>query len=328
MKRLYFQIGHRDLIGGGQLALYHLALALQQKFDVTLSSDFHPGMAEYEYLRPAEFKVGICEDPDVFLASSYTENIPPRGRTNVFYTFFPRHTTPSTFQYDDIVTISDFSARHVKDRWRVAPLVVVGGAFSPDYQPAPVKENLILSCSRFFMEGNPQTLQGHSKNQHLIIEAFKALPETLRRDWRLVLAGSVLTEQDGQYLRACKELAKGLPNVEFYPMIGKGPCRELYAKAKIFVHAMGYGRPDIAETEHFGFCVEKALLSGAYCLTYKEGGAAELAHETFGTLPELRAYLQRAVAMEHDGEHIAAANRWRTWEHFQDRVNWVFGKWA
>lgn len=326
MKNLYFYVGHRDLIGGGQLALYHLAVALQELFEVHLSTDWHPGMWDYEYMvvPKRNFQIGRPEKIDLFLASSYTELPQPRDELNVFYTFFPRYAW-DLHGYDSILTISRYSQDHVRSRWDRESEVIVGGVFFPDYI-CGAKEPIIMNSSRFFLEGDPENFRGHSKNQHLLIEAFKELQDA--EDWQLILAGSVLTEEDSRYLNACRKLADGDARIRFYPMLGRDKLRDLYAKAKIFVHAMGFGRADEAEVEHYGFCVEKALISGCHTIVHQSGGAPELAHEMWVTPRNLWAVLQIAVERDFDHETAAQDNRWRTFGAFQERVTGVFGEWA
>lgn len=330
MKSLYFYVGHRDQVGGGALALYHLAVALQEMFDVHLSSDWHPDMEQFEFLMPPErpwkFK-RIPEQTDVYLASAYNECPVPFGKVNVFYTFFPRVWWTELNDYKHVVTISEYSRLWVQNHWLRDAEVVVGGAFREHYAPIRPKENVILSCSRFFMEGDVKTLRGHSKGQHRLIEAFLMAKGT--DSWKLQLAGSVLCEDDSRYLKACQDLAKGDPRIEFYPMANKSQIRDLYGHAKVFAHAMGFERENPAETEHFGFCVEKALLSGCRTVVCDRGGAAEMGHYKFSNIQELVFGLEEAMNVKaNDTEKIAAQNDFRTWKTFCNNVRRVFGKWA
>lgn len=330
MKNLYFEIGHRDLVGGGQLALQNLATALQSVFNVHLSTDFHPGMDGYEYIRPPRepFKIGMPGQVDVHLASHYTELPKPKGRLNVFYCLFPRPIW-NLSGYQHVVTISEYSREHIRARWKRESEILVGGAFAPDYAPAPFKENVFLSCSRFFMEGDPDRFWGHSKNQHIVIKAFKTLPRDV--PWKLALAGSVLTGEDGRYLDACRRLAGDDSRIQFFPMAGKDEVRSLYSRAKVFIHAMGYGRSDLAETEHFGICVQKALLSGCFSIGHRSGNLPRICHRTFSTPDVLAQIMAENCAdkeLDKNCNRIAMEHAQETFEKFEAETQKVFGRWA
>jgi len=327
MKSLYFHVGHRDLIGGGQLALYHLAVALQSQFDVYLSSDWNLAMAGYEFLvEPArEWKIGKPDAIDVFLCSEYVRNHHPIGTHNVQYTFFPRHRWDvSGFQW--VVAISEYSRRYVHAHWRRDDAkILCGGVFADHYDYDPTRDGpkrpMILNTSRFFMEGDPERLVGHSKNQHVLIRAFRHAWRAMGEPaWELHLVGSVLTEEDRRYLTSCQRLADGAP-VFFYPMLGREETRVLYRQASVFAHAMGYGRPDPAETEHYGFCVEKAVLCGALPIVHASGGAPEFGGRTFRTEPEL---VTRFADVMREPVTAPRAVLGRTFAEFRAQVQAMF----
>jgi glycosyltransferase involved in cell wall biosynthesis len=343
MKTMHFYVGHRDLVGGGALALYYLAWGLQDIFDLTISTDFHPGMEGFEFLAPPNRPWNIVphptKKPDVFLASSYTECPEPMGKVNMFYTFYPRMGAPRG--YDHIFTISEYSRKAVAERWNRESYKICGGVFRDHYGPIVPKERIILNSSRFFIEGDANTFWGHSKNQHILIQAFrKAFPieeaaiskmggdgPSPSSDWKLILAGSVLTQQDGEYLNSCRRLAAGDPRIKFFPMLGRNELADLYARAQVFVHGMGYGRYDPAETEHYGFCVEKAVLSGCYSLVHNSGGAPELGHGTWNAPEDLVNKLKEcSMAMAHPfyrpGEGLRSLKKWR------EEVKETFSPWA
>lgn len=326
MKNLHFYTGHRDVVGGGALALYYLAWALQDQFEVSLSCDPHPSMGGYEFLesfrRPV--RIGAPSKIDVFLASSYTEQVPPQGPLNIFYTFYPRMPRPPGYQR--VITLSEYSRKAVFDRWGENPKVLCGGVFADNYKPDFPKKKIIFNSSRFFIEGDADTFWGHSKNQHILISAFKSLQRA--EDWKLLLAGSILTPGDDAYFRACMKLAGDDPRILFLPMASKEAVRDLCAQAKIFVHCMGYDRTDPAETEHYGFCVEKALLSGCYCLVHASGGAPELAHSVWWTPQHLVGELQGLIDKDVRNELLYEVISKRTLEDWRREVQETFAEWA
>ena len=218
-------------------------------------------------------------------------------------------------QYHKILTLSEYSRRAIRVQWKRDSEILIGGSFYPDYHPAPVKDNAFLSCSRFFMEGDPGKLQGHSKNQHIIIAAFRTLPASC--PWTLTLAGSVLGDGDRGYFEVCRQLAAGDPRIKFAPMATKEEMQRLYGISKVFLHAMGYGRTDPAEVEHYGICAEKALLAGCRTIVHLSGGAPELTDHIWASPATLAAEMKHAI--DHppgESDVIAEENRWRTWDNF------------
>lgn len=323
MKSLYFDTNHIDLVGGGGLALYNLSVALQEYFDVHLASPWNGGMAQYEFLRvPVRpFKIGRPPKIDVFVASRYAEFVAPEGDVNVFYCLYPRYAWPM-LGYQKILTISEYSRLAIRDYWKRESEIVVGGAFAPEYAPVIPKRNNFLSCARFFMEGNPEILSGHSKGQHHLISAFQKAD---LQNWTLTLAGSVVLETDERYLEALRRLAGGDPRIIFWPMARREELADIYAGSKVFLHGMGYGYRDPAEVEHYGIVVEKALLSGCYSIVHDSGGAPELAQANWETVDQLAELMRWCATMPVNHEKIAreAAARF-IWDKFQGRVDEVF----
>lgn len=328
MKTVYFDTNHIDLVGGGGLALYNLSVALQEKFDVHLAEPWNEGMAQYEFLRaPARpWKVGRPSTIDVHVASRYATWTEPLGKVNVFYCLYPRHRW-NVSGYDRILTLSRYCQEAVRKNWGRESDIVVGGAFSPDYYPALGKESNFLSCARFFMEGNPEKLEGHSKGQHHLIRAFQKADLST---WSLTLAGSVLSKDDERYLRALWKLAGSDERIIFKPMATREELQNLYARSAVFVHGMGYDYRDPAEVEHYGIVVEKALLSGCLSVVHQSGGAQELSHCTWWNVDQLS---QIMVACACD-EAIApaaiarAASERFTWDNFSKRVGEIFNAYA
>ena len=110
--------------------------------------------------------------------------------------------------------------------------------------PAPsayaAKEKLALSIGRI-------TDRGHGKNQHSIIEAFRATagnPDYA--DWRLCLVGGFdhRDARDAAYLARITEMAAGDPRIELLPNCPRATVNALLAKSAIYVHAAGLGQPE------------------------------------------------------------------------------------
>lgn len=256
--------------------------------EVWVYGGFNPEIDTYEFIDwPCRPKEGVVDYPDLFIYNCYWDIVEPWGKKNWLYCLYPRQMW-NTSHYDRILTLSRYSQEAIKERWGRDSDILIGGVYSDDWYPKGEKKNAILSCARFFMEGDVNTLQGHSKNQHILIEAFKQLDLP---GWELWLAGSALLGSDWDYLDKCRQLAKGYP-IRFFPMMDKHGLLALYQSAKIFWHAMGYGRVDPAEVEHYGYVALKARLCGLFTLTHRSGNR-DLSHGFWESPDDLVDYMEK-----------------------------------
>lgn len=287
--------------------------------DVWTIDGFNPEINTYEFIDwPRKPQEGKIDEPDLFIYNCYWELVEPWGKHNWLYCLYPRQLW-NTERYDRILTLSRYSQQAIQTRWAREAKILIGGVFSDDWKPSREKKNAILSCSRFFIEGDVNTLQGHSKNQHVLIEAFKHLN---LEGWELWLAGSTLLESDWDYLGKCRELARG-HSIRFFPMVGKEELRALYRSAKIFWHGMGYGRADPAEVEHFGFVTLKARLSGNWCLTHTSGNL-DLSHYTWREPEELVSLTKELIELDGEPPPLLEGDR-HIWsrDFFREQVEWL-----
>jgi glycosyltransferase involved in cell wall biosynthesis len=130
------------------------------------------------------------------------------------------------------------------------------------------KEPVILSVGRFFSGW-------HSKNQHVLVEAFAELGAA---GWSLVLAGGA---GDSAYVERVRRAAEGLP-VEVRLDVPRDELLRLYSRATLFWHAAGYGQDERSHPErleHFGITTVEAMAHGAVPLVYPAGGSAEVVED-------------------------------------------------
>lgn len=135
------------------------------------------------------------------------------------------------------------------------------------------KENIILSVGRF-------SQLAQSKRQDVLLDVFKDLYDSGARNWKLVLAG-------GTEVGRTDFVDKLISNAKGYPVsIIEGPnfktIKSLYAKAKFFWSASGYGideKRHPEKVEHFGMTVVEAMASGSLPLAFSAGGYKEIIDE-------------------------------------------------
>ncbi len=134
--------------------------------------------------------------------------------------------------------------------------------------PPATKDRLILGVGRFFRGG-------HSKNQHVLLDALAELDAP---GWRLVLAGG---GDDPDYVEEIRRRADGLP-AELRVDVPRDELLELYSRAAMFWHAAGHGqhtRRHPERLEHFGITTVEAMAHGAVPLVFGAGGPAEVVED-------------------------------------------------
>jgi glycosyltransferase involved in cell wall biosynthesis len=213
--------------------------------------------------------------------------------------------------YELFLVNSEFTRGHVRARLGVEarvvpPPVEMGRTTAP-------KEELILSVGRFFSDW-------HSKNQHMLVDAFAGLDAP---GWRLVLAGGA---DDPAYVERVRRAAEGLP-VELRLDVPRDELLDLYARASLFWHAAGFGqdaRRHPERLEHFGIATVEAMAHGAVPLVFPEGGSAELVEDgvsgRWWRTPEELAVRTRELIEDDDGRsRLAAAARSSSERYSADR---------
>ena len=95
-----------------------------------------------------------------------------------------------------------------------------------------------------------------NKRIHLIIEAFKKMP-----DKKLKIAG------DGSVRKILERMASGYPNIEFLGRVGDEHLKELYATCNAFIF--------VPIMEDFGLVPVEAMASGKPVIAANEGGLKE-----------------------------------------------------
>jgi glycosyltransferase involved in cell wall biosynthesis len=147
---------------------------------------------------------------------------------------------------------------------------------SPPISGLPVIEieknqHQILSVGRFFVHG-------HSKNQHMLITAFRNLL-IKHPDATLVLAGGLAPGSvHREYLDMCRDLAKDLP-VTFQIDAERDEISTLMESSSIYWHGAGFEvDPELypERCEHFGISLVEAMGSRLIPVVVGNGGPDEI----------------------------------------------------
>lgn len=175
-------------------------------------------------------------------------------------------------QWRSVNTNSEFTKRVVENDWGIKVNMVLYPEIDATLLTTRTKKtNLILSVGRFF----PQL---HSKRQDILVEAFARLLKeqpTLMKNWQLVFVGSV---ENKSFYDKIVQQAKGLP-ISFQTNLDHQGINDLYAQARLFWHATGFGIDQVKnpeKVEHFGIATVEAMAAGAIPLVIASGGQSEI----------------------------------------------------
>lgn len=148
------------------------------------------------------------------------------------------------------------------------------------------KENIILHVGRFRVKDvttrvkGIETAIGDYKKQSVMLETFKEMIGKGLKGWKFVLAVSV-NDDELKIFEEFKKNAEGYP-IEFLINKPNDKLWEVYARAKIYWHASGYGEnltehPEYAE--HFGISTVEAMGAGCVPVVINAGGQKEIVTE-------------------------------------------------
>ena len=254
---------HRDITGGGTYVMMILHI-LQEYFDLYTDID-----VEYYSRENTPWKLNATAMkqadssliPDVHLYASYGGWIAPRGKKNIQIIYFPQD--KSIQGWDKFFVLNEFCADACRQIWNVDSTIVTRYFNEIDYYVSE-KENTIINIGQYFYEED-----GHSKNQHLIIEWFQN-QDTAKK---LICHGMTTNLQ---YYNHLQELAKADHRIEIKGNASQEEIKEDLSKAKYMVHAIGYQQTNPAKVEHFGLVAVEALLSGCQPIVHNSGGCKDI----------------------------------------------------
>ncbi len=176
--------------------------------------------------------------------------------------------------YQVVTANSEFTRSWIKKLWHKDSIVLFPICDDMGSVAVGQKENIILNVGRFFGDQK----ESHHKKQHVLLEAFIAMPELHQKGWSLHFVGSVANDEKSQkYIENLQVEAKGYP-VYFHFDADYETLRSLYRQAKIYWHATGFGndaeaRPETQE--HFGISSVEAMSAGGVPVVINSGGQRE-----------------------------------------------------
>lgn len=168
-----------------------------------------------------------------------------------------------------VICNSNFTKSFIDKEYQAQSVVIYPPVDVKSIKPRR-KENVILFVGRF-----SQLTQ--SKNQHILMQAFKSFYKAGFDDWKLVLTGGSEIGA-GEYIDQLKKSVKDY-SVEIIENPKFNELKKLYGSARIFWSAVGFGEDedrDPKKVEHFGITVVEAMAAGAVPIIFKAGGYKEI----------------------------------------------------
>lgn len=265
--RVVLSTSHLGSVGGGENFLMRLAMALDEISDFAVLQNWPESFKDNNGFYKSFKQYNGLYQPDIFLHCSHFYIPAPIGKRNFLISFFPKaQLKPKEGVWDGCISICDYTAKYVREFWGL-PSSVIYPCISPESYSVGVKSKKIISIGHFFEEPD-----GHSKNQHILCDAFTDKLQSA--GYELVLMGNA-NNGDERYLKKVRQHAKG-KNIRIEVNKPFDVVKSELSTASHLVSANGYGRRDPSQCEHHGITLTEALASGAIPIAHKSGGYAEI----------------------------------------------------
>lgn len=257
---------HLDHSGGGEHV--RMIISLLSNFSeiyVTRKPSFYSGnnFTTTPLKNPVkQYKYNFT--PDLFIYISYRGESKGIGKVNAQLCFYA--IKKDIKNYEHAICINNFVANSVKNNWGINPVIIPPFFDFETYNIQP-KEKSLINIGNFFMEND-----GHSKNQHILMEWF--IDNKLEKDgWKFNFFGFL---NNDEYFKKLKSISSKSNGIHLHPNADRATMLAYLSSAKFMIHAMGYGRSDPAQTEHFGLVAVQSLLSGCRPIVHKSGGCKDI----------------------------------------------------
>lgn len=254
---------HQDKTGGGTYVMMIINIL---KKHYTL---FSAGDTDYYSNTDTPWKLDATEIqtcnnsfvPDLHLYASYRGWIEPKGKNNVQIIFYPIE--KELTGWNQVISFNNYVIEPSRSKWNVKSNIVEP-YFDFDKFYVSEKENTIINIGNYFFEND-----GHSKNQHLVIGWFKN-----QKNLKKLVCHGMISNQ--LYFDELVRISKDDNRIILKNNSTQEEIRSDLSKSKYMLLAIGYGRNDPAQTEHFGLVAVEALLSGVQPVVHHSGGCKDI----------------------------------------------------
>lgn len=263
MPSLLISNNHEDYTGGGTYVMMILNI-LKKYYTLYTDKNVHYYTAHNTpwKLNPGEIQLAPSSlVPDIHLFANYWGWIQPRGKQNIQIIYYPQ---PKKIEgWNKFFALNDF-CKEVIDKLYSTDSHIITPYFDSSGFYVKEKKKTIINIGQYFIDPD-----GHCKNQHAIAEWFKK-----QEDFDNLIFHGKMTHPN--YYRHVVNAAKGDPRIIVKADRSQAEIREDLSTSKYMVHAIGLGRTDPSQTEHFGLVAVEALLSGCQPIVHNSGGCKDI----------------------------------------------------
>lgn len=258
-KTLLITNNHRAYTGGGAYIMMILSV-LKKYYDIYTDND----LAWYSHtttplaLDPNEINLASPgQEFDLHLLADYRGWAEPRSRNSIQIIYYPLE--KNVQGWHKFFVLNEF-CQHRAEQIYSGPSYVISPYYrAEDFYILP-KKRQVINVGQYFYEQDD-----HSKNQHLVIDWFQ------KQDYyhNLILHGKIINHT---YFMALQDICRNDTRIQLKSDRPFAEIKHDFAESDIMLHAIGYGRQDPAQTEHFGLVALEALLSGCQPFVHNSGG--------------------------------------------------------
>lgn len=263
MPSLLISNNHEDYTGGGTYVMMILNI-LKKHYTIYTDKNVQYYTAQNTPWKLNSDEIQLAPSsfvPDVHLYADYWGWTQPRGKLNIQIMYYPQ---PKKIDgWNKFFALNDF-CKDVIDTLYSTNSHIITPYFDSSQYYLKEKTNTLINIGQYFVD-----LDGHSKNQHLIAEWFKS-----QSNFDNLIFHGKLTNQ--AYYNQVVNASKDDPRIIVKYSRSQAEIREDLAKSKYMIHAIGLGRTNPAQTEHFGLVAVEALLSGCQPIVHNSGGCKDI----------------------------------------------------
>jgi len=253
---------HLDYTGGGTYVM--MILNILKRYYTIFSDNninyYHDQHTPFRFERGEIQPDSPTQIYDVHLFAHYRGWIPPRGKFNAQILYYPIQ--KEVTGWNNFFVLNEFCSKAANVYSGVNHIITPYYDANQFYVSDKTVD--LINIGHYFIEHD-----GHSKNQHLIMNWFKTKPQFNK----IIFHGALSNSNFYSYLQ---NLAADDPRIVLKHNRTQQEIKQDLASAKYMVHANGYRRTAPEQNEHFGLVAVEALLSGCQPIVHKSGGCPDI----------------------------------------------------
>jgi glycosyltransferase involved in cell wall biosynthesis len=254
---------HEDFTGGGTYVMMILNI-LKKYFTIYTDKNSHYYIHPYTPYRFNSDEIQLAAPNqrfDLHLLANYRGWSQPRSDNTAQIIYYPLQKNMSG--WNKLLVLNEF-CQNIAEQLYPGTSHIITPYYNADDFYVSNKITDLINIGHYFIEPD-----GHSKNQHLIIEWFK----TQKQYNRIIFHGKL---SNPSYFQSLLNLAKDDPRIVLKYDRPQSEIRKDLSESKYMIHAIGYGRTLPEQTEHFGLVAVEALLSGCQPIVHNSGGCPQI----------------------------------------------------